>query len=1051
MEKLASLEDLKALCTSIQSASSAHPTVVHVCMTGCRAYGSAAVKDALEQEVKARGLEQEVEIRSTGCHGFCAKAPVIAVEPLGVQYQEVTADDAGLIADRTLKNKELLEQLASRDPETSRPVFQRDQIPFYHKQERRVLKKCGRIDPTRIQDYIQAGGYQALAKVLAGLSPEQVIEEVQAAKLRGRGGAGFPTGLKWKFARQASGSPKYIICNADEGDPGAFMDRAILEGDPHAVLEGMLIGAYAIGAGIGYIYVREEYPIAVDHLRLALKQCRELGLIGENILDSGFDFELHLKMGAGAFVCGEETALMASIEGKRGMPRPRPPFPAQAGLDMKPSNINNVETLANIPLILDKGSAWYSAMGTEESRGTKIFSLAGKVNNTGLVEVPIGTSIKEVIFGIGGGIPKGRKFKAVQMGGPSGGCIPSQFLNTPIDYDTLQRLGAIMGSGGMVVMDENNCMVEIARFFLSFTQSESCGKCAPCRLGTTQLLEILSRITQGRGRPKDVETIREIGRTVAEASLCGLGQNCAKPALSTLEYFIREYENHIQEKRCDGAVCDAMVISACQHACPAGIDVPNYVAAVGRGEYEKAVAIIRERNPFPAVCGHICIHPCEFKCRRGELDEPVAIRSIKRTAAEWFFENIGPERDPFPVTREEEVAVVGAGPAGLSCAYFLAQMGYQTTVFEAKDVAGGMLGLALPEFRLPREVIQMEIDYIQNCGVRIEYNAPIAAEHTVNDLLNEGFGAVFIAAGAQASKQLGIPGESEDLDNLTYGLPYLNEVKAGMHHAFSGKTVVIGGGNVAVDVARTALRDGAAEVLLVCLEPRDEMPAWEKEVKEALEEGVQIHPSWLPSRIVREGSRATGVEFARCTAVFDQDGRFNPACDPGDTWFLPAEHIIVSIGQALDMDFLSDEERLERELWGGLAVDNNTLATNIQGVFAGGDFTTGPTFAIRAIASGRRAALAIHNSFSGISGKIEIPDEKSPLKLDAPLALENEEQADKPRVPPKLEAPQDRTQDFRIVELGLSLDDARQEAYRCLRCDLEKEAEYDQIDNPAEA
>ncbi len=574
------------------------------------------------------------------------------------------------------------------------------------------------------------------------------------------------------------------------------------------------------------------------------------------------------------------------------------------------------------PLILGNGSAWYTELGTDQSKGTKIFSLAGKVNNTGLVEVPIGTTIKEVVYGIGGGIPKGRRFKAVQMGGPSGGCVPTQFLHTPIDYDTLQRLGAIMGSGGMVVMDENNCMVEIARFFLSFTQSESCGKCTPCRLGTTQLLEILTKITQGQGRMKDILTIRDIGRTVTEASLCGLGQNCAKPALSTLTYFLKEFENHILEHRCDGAVCESMVITACQHACPAGIDIPNYVAAVGRGDYRRAVEIIRERNPFPAVCGYICIHPCEYKCRRGELDEPVAIRSIKRTASDWFFEHVGPKREPFPVTRDQSVAIVGAGPADLTCAYFLAKMGYKTHVFEAKSVAGGMLGLAIPEFRLPREVIESEIEYIENCGVAIHYNSPIDANHNINDLLNEGF---------------------------------------------------------------------------------------------------------------------------------DAEGRFNPSCDDQDLWYRETDHLIVAIGQALDLSFLSDEERLERELWGGLAVDSNTLATNIKGVFAGGDFTTGPTFVIRAISSGRRAALAIDNYLSGREGKIEIPDEKSPLEVDARLALEDESLADKPRIPPTIETPTDRKKDFRIVELGLSPDEARQEAYRCLRCDLEKEAEYDQIDNEAEA
>ena len=1043
MDKLSSIGQLEWLRNKILARSTGDDIQVHVCMTGCRAYGSASVRDAIEAEVKKQGLGKQVEVRSTGCHGFCAKAPVMAIEPLGIQYQEVEPDDAAEIVALTLKNNQLIDRLAYRDPKTLKPIFYRNQIPFYMKQEKRVLANCGRIDPTRIEHYIASGGYHAFVAALSKMTPEQVIEEVMAAKLRGRGGAGFPTGLKWRFARQAQGNPKYIICNADEGDPGAFMDRAILEGDPHAVLEGMLIGAYAMGCEYGYIYVREEYPIAVEHLTIALEQCRELGLLGENILGAGFNFQLDLKMGAGAFVCGEETALMASIEGRRGMPRARPPFPAQSGLDEKPSNINNVETFANVPLIVRYGAEWYSQVGTEESKGTKIFSLAGKINNTGLVEVPIGATIKEVVFDIGGGIPKGRQFKAVQMGGPSGGCVPAQFLNLSIDYDTLQRIGAIMGSGGMVVLDENNCMVEIARFFLSFTQSESCGKCAPCRLGTTQLLEILTRITHGEGQLKDIQTLQDLGETITETSLCGLGQCCAKPALSTLKYFMKEYEDHIQEHRCAGAVCDTMVISACQHACPAGIDVPNYVAAVARGNYEKAVEIIRERNPFPTVCGRICIHPCEFKCRRGELDEPVAIRSLKRVASDWYFENIGPYREHFPVTHDERIAIVGAGPAGLTCAYFLAKMGYRPIVFEAQPEAGGMLSIAVPEFRLPRKVIEQEIAYIENCGVEIRYNSAIDARHTVSDLLAEGYAAVFIAAGAQSSKQIGIPGESEELAGLYYGLPYLNEVKRGRDFTLHGRTVVIGGGNVAIDVARTALRSGSKDVQIFCLEPRDEMPAWEKEVEEAIDEGIIINPSWSPKQIIHKDGRVTGIEFIRCVCVFDDEGCFNPECDETDTQFVETDNIIISIGQAQDMSFLSEDSQLERALWGTLAVDSNSLSTNIPGVFAGGDFTTGPTFVIRAIASGRRAAIAIDKYLQGDTGRIEIPDDKTPMHEETGLALEKEVTEEQPRIHVKLEDPGERVKDFREVEKGFSSEEeAFYEARRCLRCDLEKEGGF---------
>ena len=1039
MERLLSIGQLEWLRNKIRSHTEKQKTVVLVCLTGCRAYGSADVKSALEKEVKIQGLDDQVEVRATGCHGLCAKAPVIAIEPLGIQYQELNPDDAAEVVAATLKNNQFIDRLAYKDPQTGKPIFYRSQIPFYMKQERRILANCGRIDPAKIDHYIAAGGYQALVKALSRMTPDEVIEEVSTAKLRGRGGAGFPTGTKWKLARQAEGRPKYIVCNADEGDPGAFMDRAILEGDPHAVLEGMLIGAYAMGAEYGFIYVREEYPIAVEHLGGALEQMNELGLLGENILGTGFNFSLALKMGAGAFVCGEETALMASIEGKRGMPKARPPFPAQSGLDGKPTNINNVETWANVPLIIKNGAAWYQQVGTEKSSGTKIFSLAGKVNNTGLVEVPIGVTIKEVVFDIGGGIPKGRKFKAVQMGGPSGGCVPAQHLNLPIDYDTLQRIGSIMGSGGMVVMDENNCMVEMARYFLSFTQSESCGKCAPCRLGTTQLLEILTRITRGDGRLEDIQTIQSLGNTIIETSLCGLGQTCAKPALATLKYFSKEYEEHILEHRCAGATCDSMVISACQHACPAGIDVPNYVAAIASEHYEQAVEIIRERNPFPAVCGRICIHPCEFKCRRGELDEPVAIRSLKRFAADWYFDYIGAVKDPFPITKSQKVAVVGAGPAGLTCAYFLSKLGYKVRVFEAKDIAGGMLGITVPDFRLPREIIQKEIDYIESCGVEITYNSPIDTRHTINDLIREGHNAVFIAAGAQASKRIGIPGEEEDLQGLYYGLQFLATIKEGKKISLKGKSVVIGGGNVAIDVARTALRSGADDVQLFCLEARDEMPAWEKEIKEAIEEGIIINPSWGPKQLLQMKEKVVGVKFVHCASVFDEQGIFNPTFDEFTTQIVEADSVIIAIGQAPDLSFLSEDSQLERALWGALKIDENTLATNIPGIFAGGDFTTGPTYAIRAIASGRRAAIAINKYLQGEKGRIEITDEKTKMEVVSTFTQEEEGTEGKPRVSVKHERPEERIKDFREVEKGLSEEEARFESKRCLRCDLERE------------
>ncbi|MFH0844678.1 MAG: FAD-dependent oxidoreductase [Pseudomonadota bacterium] len=1045
MERLTSIGRLEWYRNKILAREDERKLRVYVCMTGCRAYGAAEVKAALDDEIKRQALSHQVEVRSTGCHGFCAKAPVLSIDPMGIQYQEVNPGDAAEIVELTLKQNRLIDRLAYRDLRTGKSIFHHEQIPFYKKQIKRVLVNCGRIDPTHIEHYIAAGGYQAVVRALTRLKPEEVIESVSNAKLRGRGGAGFYTGSKWTFAREAEGRPKYIVCNADEGDPGAFMDRALLEGDPHSVLEGMLIGAYAIGAEQGYIYAREEYPIAVEHLKIAIEQMRELGLLGENILGTGFHFDLSLKMGAGAFVCGEETALMASIEGQRGMPRPRPPFPAQSGIDGKPTNINNVETWANIPLIIKNGVEWYTQMGTEKSKGTKIFSLAGKVNNTGLVEVPIGVTIKEVVFDIGGGIPKGRKFKAVQMGGPSGGCVPAQHLNLPIDYDTLQRIGSIMGSGGMVVMDDNNWMVEIARFFLSFTQSESCGKCAPCRLGTTQLLEILTRITKGQGKLEDIKTIKELGNTIIKTSLCGLGQTAPKPALSTLQYFLEEYEEHILDHRCAGATCDSMVISACQHACPAGIDVPNYVASIAMGKYEQAVEIIRERNPFPAVCGRICVHPCEFKCRRGELDDPVGIRALKRFAADWYFNHVGRAKEPFPVTRTQKVAVVGAGPAGLTCAYFLAKMGYQVTVHEAQPAGGGMLGLAIPEFRLPRRIIDAEIAYIESCGVKIRYDSPIDAGHTVNDLMKQGCGAIFIAAGAQSSKRIGIQGEEEYLEGLYYGLQFLTDIRTGKEIRLKGKVIVLGGGNVAIDTARTALRVGAQDVQIFYRRTIEEMPAWEKDIEEAVEEGIVINPLWAPKRIIHQDRKIAGIEFMRSMTVFNEDGGSYLSVDEESIQLVEADTIIISIGQAPDISFLSKDSQLERALWGSLLVDENNLSTNIPGIFAGGDFTTGPSTVIRAIASGRRAALAIDRYLLGEKGRLTIIDEKSSMHEETGLALEEETQEEKPRAEVPLEKPEERARDFREVEKGMEERQAWYEAGRCLRCDLERERRGDWI------
>ena len=550
---------------------------VLICTTGCRSMGAMEIAKTFREQLAAAGLDKEVAVIDVGCHGQCARAPLILIEPQDFLYGGVKPEDVEEIIETTIKNGQPVERLC--EGSNGEVMAAMNDVPFYKHQRKEVLSNCGRVDPKRIEDAIARGGYAAAAKALTAMTPEEVIAEVTESGLRGRGGAGFPTGVKWGFAGKAPGEEKFLICNADEGDPGAFMDRALLEGDPHRVIEGMVIAAYAVGVGKGFVYVRAEYPIAVEHVGIALEQARTCGLLGENILGSGFSFDIEVRMGAGAFVCGEESALIASLEGQRGIPRSRPPFPAQKGYLAAPTCINNVETLSNLAPLITNGKDWYAAMGTEGSKGTKIFALAGKVNNTGLVEVPLGITLREIIFDIGAGVPNERKFKAAQMGGPSGGCVPAQFLDLAIDYDSLKELGAIMGSGGLVVMDENTCMVDIARYFLEFTQNESCGKCVPCRIGTRHMLDTLTRICAGEGREEDIAELDRLAQDIKNGSLCGLGQTAANPVLTTIRYFRDEYEVHIREKHCSAHVCRGLfryeIISdectgctACRKACP---------------------------------------------------------------------------------------------------------------------------------------------------------------------------------------------------------------------------------------------------------------------------------------------------------------------------------------------------------------------------------------------------------------------------------------------------------------------------------------------------
>jgi len=624
MPRITSPVELEKVRQEIVASKERNKPCVSICVgAGCLASGANEVMAAFKSEIEKQGLKTEVNTKGTGCPGFCERGPIVVVYPEEICYLQVKAEDVPEIVSQTLKGKKVVERLVYVDPATGEKATKESDIPFYKNQIRSIIGENIKIDPKNIEDYLAVGGYSALAKALSGMTPEQVVEEVKTSKIRGRGGAGFPTGMKWEFARKAPGDTKYVVVNADEGDPGAFMDRAVLEGNPHSVLEGLTIGAYAIGAHEGYIYVRQEYPLAIENVTLAIKQSEEYGFLGKNILGSGFDFTVKVARGAGAFVCGEETSLLASLEGRAGEPKARPPFPATKGLWGKPTNINNVETWANVPLIISKGAAAFSAVGTEGSKGTKIFSLVGKVKNTGLVEVPMGITLRDIVFKVGGGIPGEKKFKAVQTGGPSGGCIPEEHMDMKVDFDELPRAGAIMGSGGMIVMDEDTCMVDVARYFVDFLSDESCGKCVPCREGIRQMNKILSNITKGKGKEGDIEILEELSEATTNASLCALGKTAANPVLSTIRYFRDEYEAHIKGKKCPAYSCKELVAyyidpkkcqacMTCAKQCPADAIVggKNQIHVIDQAKCTKC-----------GTCFEVC--PTKFRAVTKISGEPV--------------------------------------------------------------------------------------------------------------------------------------------------------------------------------------------------------------------------------------------------------------------------------------------------------------------------------------------------------------------------------------------------------------------------------------------
>jgi NADH-quinone oxidoreductase subunit F len=1000
-----------------------------------RAAGATEVLQVLRQHIEAKKVKARVI--EVGCLGPCSFEPLVIVHKSGaprVCYANVGPDEIVRILENYVLGDDPCAELAlgKMTPGQLNGIEDFNEHPMMRRQVRNILRNCGSIDPENVHHYLARDGYRGFLQALE-IGPDKTLKEVKTAGLRGRGGAGFPTWRKWQFCRDAPGRTKYLICNADEGDPGAFMNRSLIEGDPHAMLEGMLIAAFTLGASQGYIYCRAEYPLAIHRLEIAISQMRELGLLGKNIQGSYFSFDLTIKKGAGAFVCGEETALIASIEGRRGMPQPRPPFPAVSGLFGKPTVIQNVETLSNLPLILRNGAEWYTQYGSESSRGTKTFALAGKINRTGLIEVPLGIKLKDIIYDVGGGVPSGKKLKAVQTGGPSGGCIPAEKMDLPVDYEALAEAGSIMGSGGMIVLDEDTCMVDMAKYFLSFTQSESCGKCAPCRVGTRAMLGILERIAAGQGEMADLDKLETMALTIKDGSLCGLGQTAPNPVLSTLRYFRAEYEAHIREHKCPAGVCPELLHAPCTNECPAGVDVPLYISLIRDNRLQEALTSHLQRNPFAYICARVCPHPCEGKCRRIQLDSPVSIRALKRYMVDNT-ERIEPKKmvRENPHCRDIKIAVIGAGPAGLSCAYFLRRMGYSVTVFEKLERPGGMMTYAIPEYRLPRKILQEEIDWLLGTGIELKTNTEVGKDVTIEKLKQQGYKAFFLGLGAWKGMSMGIPGEK--LKGVMQGLDFLVGRNKGLDIPVGKKVAVIGGGDVAIDSARTAFRMGA-EVSIVYRRTREEMPGIESEIEEAQAEGIRFEFLALPESIEGDGKRVKKLVCRRMKlGEFSLDGRRRPELTE-ETFELEVDTVIAAIGQQVAAETIAEQAGLKLKRSGRIDIDPFTHETEAAMFFSGGDAVTGPSIVLEAIGAGERAAVKISEK---LSQNLAPQDRPEPFWR---RTLVNDTEFDPEAEPVETPAlkqrtlPLDARRSFEEVELEILKDDAYKECLRCLRCD----------------
>lgn len=1000
-----------------------------------RAAGADRILAVLREEIAAR--KSDAKLVEVGCLGPCYLEPLVYVHKPGsarICYGNVTEEQARAIVDRHIYGDDPCSQWAvgimgdgagNGIPRFADHAVMRDQL-------RRIFHNCGIIDPQNFNHYLAQEGYRGFLHALE-IGADKTLEAVRDSGLRGRGGAGFPTFKKWEFCRNSPGEKRFLICNCSEGDPGSFMNRTLIEGDPHAVLEGMLIAGYAMHATAGYIYCGVEYATVLERLRLAITQMREAGLLGENIAGSDFSFDIYVKRGAGAYVCGEETALIAAIESRRGMPRPRPPFPAASGLWGYPTTIQNVETLGNLPMILRHGAAWYKECGTENNVGTRSFSIAGSIKRPGLIEVPLGISLMDIIYKVGGGAPMGRSVKAVQTGGPSGGCIPAWRFDLPVEYEALAEAGSIMGSGGMIVLDEETCMVDLVKYFLTFTQNESCGKCPPCRVGTRAMLSIVTKIAEGRGEPEDLQTLESLARTVKHGSLCGLGQTAANPVLCTLQYFKDEFITHIVAKRCDAGVCTALTTTPCMSGCPADIYVPGFVSLAGQRRYDEARALIRERNPFASVCAYVCHQPCENRCQRGSIDEPVSIGELSRYLVTTEMQGAPPRVIANDANAKRKIAIIGGGPAGLTAAYFLARLGYKPVLYEASDSLGGMLTQTIPAFRLPREVVDQEIKMICDLGVTVEFNQRLGTNLSLSALREAGVEAVLVSSGSSIPNKLHVPGE--EAEGVVDAGAYLSQYNQTGTAPAGTKVVVIGGNNAALDAARTAKELGAEEVTLLYRRTRREMTAYENCIDDAEREGVTITCLAGPMAVNTEAGRVCGLRCVRMELhEYDLSGRQAPVALEDSQFEINADLVIVAVGRQPNAEFSWADPDLEMDVSGFIRVHPESQQSSIPWLFACGEAAQGARSIIEAIASGERAAVGLDHFLTGASHPFwrvqSLVD--TPFDQDADFVATARLVVDRSRV--------EKQKDSFEEGVGIFTEENTvSQALRCLRCDYCKE------------